>query len=454
MLLSCFSFSDDSSQTSLLRLSPSGELLNSRRIWPSLKRIGLFDAAAVLGGQAIDLMGVAEDSMNSWSIIRYRVDFAGNAIDSLLLTLPSTSWISFDNVLRLSSGKLVVPAARTGAGEPPFSRMTLALLEDDGSFYASMDYLNPFNMMLSRGIAEIAPDTFMLATDAGFTELNQWGDWGAFTEFSTSLTPISGFGQVIVSGAPDPLFSNSIWSAHTVHSLPSGDLILSGRYASHGAVARTNRQGQLQSVFLPEPAPYSNYPAVLGGVTLLASNKILFTFHENFGQNFNDLWAPFQPNVVKVYLLDTLLNEECALTLDGSIENAFHWVNRTLETSDGGFILIGGKMDFDEQPPRWRYWAQKYPSGACFTAVDEHAAPNQVRVFPNPGSHEVNFSLNGPERAAYAELLDVQGRVVGQARFHFWQARITTHDEPAGIYAYRVIADDGSLISAGRWVKE
>ncbi|MFZ1692445.1 MAG: T9SS type A sorting domain-containing protein [Flavobacteriales bacterium] len=309
-------------------------------------------------------------------------------------------------------------------------------------------------MLLSRGIAEVAPDTFILATDAGFTALDQWGDWGSFTEFSTSLIPITGFGQVIVTGDPDPLFSNSLWSGHSVNSLPSGDLILSGRYASHGAVARTSRQGQLQGVFLPDPAPFSNYPAVLGGVTMLANGKLLFTFHERLVTNINDPYMPTQPSVVRVYHLDTLLNLECVLTIDGYVNNVHHWVNRTVATSDGGFILVGGRLDLNEQPPRWRYWAQKYPAGACFTAVEEHVAPGQVRVFPNPGSHEVNFNLNGPERAAHVELLDLQGRVVGIARFYFGQARINTQDQPAGMYAYRIIAGDGTPISAGRWVKE
>ena len=454
ILLVCGSFNDDSSQTRLLRLSPTVELMSSHRLWPSMRRLGVFDVASLPGSAQHDLMGAAQDTMGQWSIARYRVDDAGTPIDSLLTPLPNTSWISFDNALRLASGRLVVPAARVGFGEQGFNHLTLAMFEADGSLSSSADFQNPVSMILTRGIAEIAPDTFMLATDAGFAELDQWWSWGTYTEFSTDLNPIAGFGQLIVTGAAEPLFSNSLWSAHSVHPLPSGDLILSGRYASHGAVARTSRQGQLQGVFLPDPAPFSNYPAVLGGVTMLANGKLLFTFHERLVTNINDPYMPDQPNVVKVYHLDTLLNLECVLTLDGNTDYVHHWVNRTIATSDGGFVLVGGRLDLNEQPPQWRYWAQKYPAGACFAGIVDQSLPGQIRVFPNPGSFEVNFNLNGPERAAYVELLDLQGRVVEITRFRMGQARLEVRDRPAGIYAYRIIAGDGTPISAGRWVKE
>lgn len=453
-LLVCAAFGNDSSQSHLVSASSSGGILGSRRIWPSLKRLSLVEAAAVPGAQGYDLLGTAQDTLSTWSIVRYRVSESGAPLDSALFELPGTSWISFDNALRLASGDLIVPAARTGTGEPPFARMRLMRFGSDGALMASGDFVNPFNMLLSRGIAEIAPDTFILATDAGFVELDQWGNWGAFTEFSTDLEPISGFGQLIVTGAPEPLYSNSFWSAHSVHPLPSGDLILSGRYASHGAVARTSRQGQLQSVFIPEGVEYSNYPAVQGGITMIGNGKVLFTLHEHFGQNINDIWAPFEPNVVKVYHLDTLLNTECVLTIDGAEENAFHWVSRTVATSDGGFILVGGKLDFDEQVPRWRCWAQKYAAGACFTGFEAHEFPAQVRAFPNPGSTEVNFCLNGPERGAYVEMFDLQGRIVGSTLFRMGQARLDAGEWPAGLYGYRVMGGDGTPLSAGRWVKE
>jgi hypothetical protein len=455
LLLLCGAFGDDSSQTHVLRLSASGALLSSRRIFRDMRRAGFVDIASLPGTPYHDFAGIVQDTSGMWGIARYRFNHAGEPIDSLVLPFPNTTWISFDNVLRLSSGTLVVPAARTATNDSwPFTRMRLTTFTDEGDSLSSLEHWNPWNIMLPRGIAEIAPDTFVLATDAGFPQLDQFGEWGSFTEFSTDLSPITGFGQVIVTGAVEPTFQNTLTWSHSVSVLPSDDLILSGRYRNHAAVARTSRHGQLQSVFIPDTVPALNFPGVLGGTTMLENGKLLFTFHQGLITNINDPYWPDSANVVKVYQLDTLLNLECVLTLDGHAENVHYWVNRAVATSDGGFILLGGRMDFNEQPRRWRYWAQKYAAGACFTGFEAHEFPAQVRAFPNPGSTEVNFCLNGPERGAYVEMIDLQGRIVGSTLFRMGQARLDAGEWPAGLYGYRVMGGDGTPLSAGRWVKE
>lgn len=140
--------------------------------------------------------------------------------------------------------------------------------------------------------------------------------------------------------------------------------------------------------------------------------------------------------------------------IDGFAENVYYLLYRIKPMPDGGYLLLGGRWDFNNPQMDFAAWARKLGPDECFTGVDDGLAISAAFAYPNPGSDAVRFTLNGPQRTARAELFDARGRLVASDRLHHGQAEIDARALRSGMYFWRIVDAKGSLVGSGKWVKE
>ncbi len=85
------------------------------------------------------------------------------------------------------------------------------------------------------------------------------------------------------------------------------------------------------------------------------------------------------------------------------------------------------------------------------TGVNEIlAAANSVKVFPNPASTMVNFTIDY-NKAEQVSVYDVTGKLVNTTAFQFNQAQVDVASLKAGIYIYQITDVTGKVIKAGKF---
>ena len=78
------------------------------------------------------------------------------------------------------------------------------------------------------------------------------------------------------------------------------------------------------------------------------------------------------------------------------------------------------------------------------------AAATSVKVYPNPASTIVNFSIDY-SKAEQVSVYDVTGKLVNTSAFQFNQAQVDVASMKAGIYMYQITDVNGHVIKAGKF---
>ncbi len=76
-------------------------------------------------------------------------------------------------------------------------------------------------------------------------------------------------------------------------------------------------------------------------------------------------------------------------------------------------------------------------------------AANTVKVYPNPSSDLVNFTIDY-NKAELVKIMDITGREVAQVNFDINQAQVDVRNYKAGIYLYQILDNQGNLIKSGK----
>jgi hypothetical protein len=74
---------------------------------------------------------------------------------------------------------------------------------------------------------------------------------------------------------------------------------------------------------------------------------------------------------------------------------------------------------------------------------------NIVKVYPNPNNGVFNFQFENTNQKGEIEIYNMLGKQVYNETLRQVQGdiRIDLSNEPAGIYLYRIIAEDGSAVN-------
>ncbi len=78
--------------------------------------------------------------------------------------------------------------------------------------------------------------------------------------------------------------------------------------------------------------------------------------------------------------------------------------------------------------------------------IRENTSPT-ISLFPSPAGDVVNISLEGPDRIAQVQLLDLAGRLVAQSgQLDMPTALMDTADLPSGMYVAHIITRSGAVL--------
>jgi len=91
------------------------------------------------------------------------------------------------------------------------------------------------------------------------------------------------------------------------------------------------------------------------------------------------------------------------------------------------------------------------------TGINEIAAKNEsISVYPNPSKGVFNFSITNynQETRNNIEVYNVLGEKVSQVAVSNSQFTINLVNEPSGIYLFRIISENGSLVASGKLIVE
>ncbi len=446
--------------TQLLKLDGDGALLQARRLWNNSYSTGIRTLLKKPDGLGFYAVGELKDSTDACKYQVYLSNSELDALDSSTVGMPNVVSAYMDNACLSQSGDIVIAGSGKSSEESVFDVFQLIRLGPNGDSIASNRMQNGY-FFVPRHIVELHPDTFLVSS-YGAPALPEYSNGtSSYLRFGPGLDLLGGFMGVAYDGSNDfPWFPNSLWDQAFVEPLPSGNLLVGGRAGAldppgiHCLVQKISPTGEHISAFTPRSEFPHDFPALYGNLSRTADGNILFAFMANFQPGPPTPFAPTEPNRLHIYKLDTSLNVICANVVDGFPENAFYWLDRIKATDDGGYLVVGSRIDLDQPEVHFEGWARKFSSEDCFTGSEEQISSRPVEVYPNPAINDISFTLNGPSQQALVQLYNVQGIAVGKSEFSSGQATANVSQLASGIYLYRITDRSGKLIASGRWLKQ
>ncbi|MBL7950737.1 MAG: T9SS type A sorting domain-containing protein [Flavobacteriales bacterium] len=453
-------FSSPRGKCSMVRLGQGGEFVFARHFGDE----SASTSASILLNSSLPpriiVLGSIDRGAVDASYFYYAMSQGLDPIDSNEFVFSGITGPSMDNALMLPGGTGIVAAmggSTSGDGWPNAHLLLRTTVEGDS---LDSDVRASTGTLIPRDILITDPDTILVSTLGIFNSpfLQEWS-FGSYSKFNQDLDLVGGFISRPFDGSSGPIaFGNTLFDALHLSRLASRNLVISGRPSGSNnvrtVILKLGPNGDWKAVFAPESEFPMDYPAALRS-SLLVGNEVWLASMENFdpGLETGSFFLPDHPNQVKIFKLDTALNVICTNIVDGFAENAYYWVDRIKATSDGGYLLCGGRFDLDQPNSRLVGWVQKFGPADCFTSIEEGFHDLDATVSPNPGADRMRVQLNGPIVSAFVSLWDMNGREVAHAALRGNSADVDTKPLKSGVYAYRVTDAQGELRASGRWVK-
>lgn len=447
-------------RTRLLRLNIAGSAQNSRYLWDGLSSPSAYVLLPRTTNAPQAVLGALGDSTTHGAFFSHFTDQELTPIDSVMYQFDSLNNTFLDNAIRMPDDGILAALCGTMYGASWWNTQILMRTNAAGDSLDS-DVRIGTSHLIPRSLLALDDDTVMVAT-LGFYPTPYFQQWSfsTFSKFNSDLDLVGGFVSQPFDGSSGPItFGNTLFDGLHLSRLESGNLIISGRPAGSSSVRtvvlKIGPSGEWKAVFTPQSEFPMDFPAALGSSALTTENGILLASMENFFMGFEvgTYFLPNHPNQVKVFKLDTALNVTCTNIVDGFAENAYYWVDRIKATSDGGYLLCGGRFDLDQPNGRMVGWVQKFGPDDCFTSIGKGFDNRTATVSPNPGTDRMRMQLNGPIVPGRLTLLDMNGREVLSGALQGNSAELDTQALAAGVYAYRVVGEAGATLMSGRWIK-
>lgn len=441
----------------IARLDQNGTPGSMKQIWPQWTSIAVQELLPLSGGERIMAVGAAREVSQQGYLFSHVLDQDLNTIDSTAYLSLSSYNTFMDNATVTSQGDIfLVGSGRSSAGAV-WDRAMILRVNSNGDLLGEYAFSSG-DLLIARDVLQFADDSILVAMMGVPSGWFQDWSWASYLKFNRDLEPGGGFLSQASDGSGAPLtFQNAIADVMHMEQIASGNLIVSGRPRGEGlrtVVIKLSTDGDWLGSFHPASDYPQDHPAAYGAIAL--SDEHLFVASmENFfeGQMVGTYFLPDHPNQVSIFKLDTALNIVCENIVDGYSENVYYWVDRIRATTDGGYILVGGRFDLNATQPRMAAWAQKFGPEDCFVGLKETVQVN-YSVFPNPGEDQFSFTINGSLPSALLTLFDANGRAMGNSQLKNNKVDMDTSDLPPGLYTFRLIdGASGQHIASGRWIK-
>lgn len=444
----------------IMVLDPNGVLLNTQSLnWS--QRVLASDVIQRVGSSESDLLTRIMLAPSQWYSVRVGLDANGFLIDSTWIYAGEFDNYFAENAVRSSDGGILIALGATPPGV--FWSTVFMLLRLDGSGeFAGQTVITDPNLQLNYpySIIELSPDTIVVGNHGLLVENGSPFNFCSLSAFDQDLQPFGGMFLMAIDGSNDPPGPFNTLSSRIHLQQLSGDTILvAGRTGAGGPGSRfavmkvhwpsTTWLGS----FLPMSNTPADHPAITQSMSIEPDGTILIAYMENY-QVDPTPYLPQFPNRVHIVRLDRDLNPICSQVIDGHTDNAYYFPYRIKSMPDGGYLLLGGRWDFDEPQMGFAAWARKFEAQDCAIGVEGVQPSGLVLAYPNPGTNELIIALNGPSRPVRVNLYDTQGKlclseidVVGVARINVTSLR-------PGLYHWRITANTGEELGSGSWIKE
>ena len=439
----------------LTKLEATGVPISTTRLWNDERSASVWTALPSSDGTFVTAYGdmILENADRGFYSFMLGTDL--EHLDSITYICANLPNPTLSNVLAMANGDRVI----LGSGLPPdqsYPWVTQLIKTDQfGDSLGNLRLDNTGNVVVARHALELEDGSFLLSS-RGMLSLPFYSfGLASYTKINSAMQPTGGFAGPIFGNDPNEQisFTNNMQDQLHLAGLPSGNMIVSGWRGGFG-VQKLSAAGTSLGTYLLAVDQEIHHPAILG-CSAPVGNELLVAYMENFnwGLETGSPFIPNAPNRVRVSKLDTSLNLLCTNVLDGFDENAYYWLDRIRGTSEGGYILCGGRIDLNAPTFTWQSWAQKFGPDDCFTGFDELAGGQEAVVYPNPGTDQFTLNLNGALRNAQVVLFSVTGQAVASGWLRNGSVTISTAELLPGVYAYRVIDRAGTERASGRWVK-
>jgi hypothetical protein len=440
-------------------LSPIGEFVTEHRL-ASQSFMGHAQFVLRDNSSEILIVGGAYTDALTWTsgLFQYAFNSSGEPVDSSFFKFEGFDEMYVENALLDASGQILWGAGGTVEGWPFSNRMTPLLTTVDGDSITSAIYgqgnQGAFCHQLGewRGRSWLSVEGWTPGSISGFPRLITWNDTLGFDD-GFGLQDLTG--NTLVDLDSTVKASLDILELTEDHFATSGSVgNLSDRYIT--AVATYAYGGALMNRRLFSSGSSNNdYVAIHEALVKDVDGNLLFAISENAQLGPPSFYAPFEPNRLHVFKLDTSLNILCDLVVDGIAENTYYHLNRIKATEDGGYLLVGGRKDMsDPQTNRFEAWVRKFGPGDCFTSIAEHPQRKIAVVFPNPGRDGFTLTMEREASNGTVTIHDATGRQCGSIALKHGTAHFRAEQLEPGVYMYRVMDQGGNTLDTGRWIKQ
>jgi hypothetical protein len=438
-------------------LSPAGQLLETRQLWSSTISADISVLLHDPVNGRFHAMGTLRNISGQYLCYDHILDENGVPIDSNRFMFPNVEFANVDNACIEPNGNVVIAAYGRTIGAPSaIDKSIIYRISPNADSLSSRTLPGTF-LFAARDVIQLDGDTLLIACEGSpFNHVEQKATY--YRLHGPSLEVQGRFIAGPYDGSLDTILSNAVVKAALhVHALPSGRLIVSGNAANgqHAVIQKLDRQGRYISHFLPEMEFDHYYPGGYGGSALIGEDEVLFARMANFFIGPPSPFMPTFPNRIEYFKLDTALNLLCSGIVDGFADNAYYFLDRIKPTADGGFLLMGGRMDLNAPQPLFDGWIQKLPPTACSTGLAERSNKYVVSVHPNPGNTTLTLTLDGPEqRPLTLRITEISGRDVRSETIYTRTTSVDMSNLTSGLYVYTLVDADGLVLSSGKWIKE
>lgn len=451
----------NTASSAIIRLDTQGQEVGEALLWPAYAFTTCKRLLPRSGAGSFDCIAQAEDFNGRRFVSRLQLGEDLARIDSAELVVPDVDFVYLDEAVRMIGGGILAAGTSIPLGQP--STVTTQAFfagfdaAGDSSYFSA--YLNLFHAFIPRSLAEVAPGAFLITSTSGFIELDNAYSGASVTAFSMANGPVSGFRTPSWDGSgAEPLMTNSFGQMLELIPLSATSAVIGGSnlFGGNGTRAAVMKvdlaTGEWQSVFLPVSGQPADQAALLKCMDRDTEGNLLFAFIGNY-QSYPNAQLTLEPSRIHVYKLDTSLNLICSNVVDGFADSTYYQLQRIQHTSDGGFYLVGSRVDLSQPEIRFDAWARKFDIDDCFTAVPEPIERKGL-IFPNPGTDCLHIVLPRLSSPVQLVLDDATGRTARSLRLSGDRVLLDTRDLKSGLYYYRVLDSAGAVLAAGRWIRE
>lgn len=437
-------------------LSPTGQLLETRQLWPSAASA---DVSVLLHDPVnarYHALGTLKSSSGQFWCFDYIFNGEGVPLDSNRLIFPNAEFAGVDNACIEQDGSVVIAAyGRTLGALAAEDRTIIYRISSNADSLTSRTLQGDF-LFAARHVTILDGDTLLIACEG--SPFNFVEEKATYYKLHGPALEVQGrFLAGPYDGSLDTVLSNAVVKAALhVHPLSSGRLIVSGSAASgqHAVIQKLDQQGRYLDHFLPYSEFDYNFPGRYGGSAMVGDDEVLFARMANFFIGPPSPFMPTFPNRIEYFKLDTALNLLCSGIVDGFADNAYYFLDRIKPTADGGFLLMGGRMDLNAPQPFFDGWIRKLPPTACYTGVADRSNENMVSVYPNPGTTSLMLTVAGFEHGPLTlRITEISGRSVRSETITNRTTSIDMSNMSSGLYLYSVVDADGLVLGSGKWIK-